>query len=260
MQMATERSETSRERQHALKNRFIDHNLKLVVAVARDFQGLGLALQDLIQEGNIGLVRAVEKFDPTRGFKFSTYAIWWIRQALIRAIQNHARTIRVPSHLHEALRRFRRDRDRIEHELGREPSAAEAAAAAGLSLERAQELDSLVREPLSLETPIPGTDSKRLGDAVRDPDAEQRLEELDGARLERATTHAIARLPDRERDILRWRFGLEGERQHTLEEIGRKLDLSRERVRQLEGRALAQLRSPEARTPLSPFAREAELI
>ena len=247
------------QRLHAFKNRFIDHNLKLVVAVARDFQGLGLSLQDLIQEGNIGLVRAVEKFDPSRGFKFSTYAIWWIRQALIRAIQNHARTIRVPSHLHEALRRFRRDKERIEHELGREPSATEAAKAAGLSLERAQELDSLVREPLSMETLLPGTDSKRLEDVVSDPDAEQRVEDLDHARLERATTVAIGHLPDRERDILRWRFGLEGERQHTLEEIGTKLDLSRERVRQLEARALAQLRSSENSRSLASFAREPEL-
>jgi RNA polymerase primary sigma factor len=257
---AVDQMEAEWERLHAYKNRFIDHNLKLVVAVARDFQSLGLPLQDLVQEGNIGLVRAVEKFDPERGFKFSTYAIWWIRQALIRAIQNHARTIRVPSHLHEALRRYRRDRERIERDLGREPNTAEAAAGAGLTIERAQELDALVREPLSLETPIPGTDSKKLEDVVRDPDAEERLEQLDQVRLERATHDAIRALPDRERDILRWRFGLEGQRAHTLEEIGRKLDLSRERVRQLESRALAQLRGPDQSRALTTFARESELL
>ncbi len=252
--------ESAWRRLHELKNLFIDHNLKLVVAVARDFQNLGLPLPDLIQEGNIGLVRAVEKFDPARGFKFSTYAIWWIRQALIRAIQNHARTIRVPSHLHEALRRFRRDRERAESQSGRELSDAEAAEAVGLPIERVEELTSLVREPLSLEARIPGTDSKRIEDVVSDPNAKGRIDELDRSRLEHAAAEAMTALPEREGAILRWRFGLKGERQHTLEEIGQKLSLSRERVRQLEARALGQLRGLEDRSALESFAREADLL
>ncbi len=243
-----------------LKNRFVHHNLKLVVAVAKDFQNLGLLLVDLIQEGNIGLVRAVEKFEYQRGFKFSTYAIWWIRQALIRAIQNQSRTIRVPSHLHDALRRYRRDRDRLERELGREPAIEESAAAAQVTPARARELEAIVGEPVSLETPLSGVDDRTLADVVRDPAPESPIDDLDHDILARAAREAMLQLPEREGQILRWRFGLEGEVEHTLEQIGRKLGLSRERVRQLEGRAIVRLRDSAHAGRLGSFAREAELV
>jgi RNA polymerase primary sigma factor len=237
-----------------LKNLFVTHNLKLVAATAREFQNLGMSLPDLIQEGNIGLVRAVEKFDPLRGFKFSTYSIWWIRQALIRAIQNQSRTIRVPSHLHDAQRRFRRRRTELEHALGREPTIEELAAAEGLGLNRAEELDSIGREPVSLETPISGVEDRTLGDVIALPEQSEPLEDLDRALLSQAAARALSVLPSREQQILRWRFGLEGEREHTLEQVGGKLGLSRERVRQLESRALARLREPAQASRLAEFS------
>ena len=243
-----------------LLNRFVDCNLKLVVVVTKDFQNLGLPLRDLIQEGNIGLVRAVEKFDYRRGFKFSTYAIWWIRQALIRAIQNQARTIRVPSHLHDMLRRYRRDRARLEGRLGREPTLTETAEAIGLPVERALELETIGREPVSLDSVIPGTDDKRLEDVLSDPQPASALAGMDHVLLQRATERAVTGLPGRERQILLWRFGLEGESEHTLEQIGRKLGLSRERVRQLVARALRKLRDIQQGGALEPFARDADLL
>jgi RNA polymerase primary sigma factor len=241
------------------KNLFLEHNLKLVVAIAKDYQDMGVPFIDLIQEGNIGLVRAVEKFDAERGFKFSTYAVWWIRQALVRAIQNQSRTIRIPSHLHEDLRKYQRARASLETELARDPTAPEIAKAAGISLEHAQRLERIVRDPISLENPVPGTDDKKLIDTLKDPSAPSHAENLDRQRLESATGSALARLPERERQILQWRFGLDGEREHTLEEIGRLLGLSRERVRQLEARALAQLRGA-GDGELRAFATDADLL
>ncbi len=239
------------------KNRFVQHNLKLVITLAKDFRNMGIPFQDLIQEGNIGLMRAVEKFDHRRGFKFSTYAVWWIRQALVRTIQNHSRTIRIPSHLHDTLRKYHRARNDLERELGREPSAGELADSMELDKDRVEQLQSIVREPVSLEKPVPGTDSKKLQDTVGDPDAVSPVQGMDHSRLEHAMHDSIQTLCERERDILRWRFGLDGGREHTLEEIGRKLSLSRERVRQLEARALQQLRSSsETHSRLEAFVAE----
>ena len=242
------------------KNAFVSHNLKLVVTVGKGFRNLGVGFPDLIQEGNIGLVRAAEKFDPTRGFKFSTYSIWWIRQAMIRAIQNQSRTIRLPSHLHEVQRRYQRARERLETELGRPATLAEAADAARVSRERARDLESLVREPMSLEAGVRGAEDKRVGDLVADPHAAEPADGLDRSRLEQATRSALATLPARERQILRWRFGLGREDRHTLEQIGQRLGLSRERVRQLERRALDRLRDLEAGPGLQAFAQDAHLI
>ncbi len=254
------RMEEAFERLSRVKNRFAKHNLKLVVTVAKDFRGLGITYGDLIQEGNLGLMRAVEKFDYTRGFKFSTYAVWWIRQALIRTIQNHARTIRIPSHLHDSLRRYQRARGALERELGREPSLTEIAEAISVPTDRARQLAGIVREPISLEQQIPGLDDKRVGDSVEDPEAAAPAEALDLLRLERAMGNAVGLLPPREQQIVRWRFGLEGARAQTLEEIGQRLGLSRERVRQLEQRALTRMRGIEARSRLAPFAADADLI
>jgi RNA polymerase primary sigma factor len=231
------------------KNRFVWHNLKLVVSVAKDFRGSGLAFSDLIQEGNAGLIRAVEKFDWRRGHKFSTYAVWWIRQALIRAIQNHSRTIRLPSHQHDALRAYAQVRGRLRLEREGEPSTEQIAEAMGLTVAEVEELAAMAPEMVSLDAEVSGRESlrpRRLEEMLSDPDAASALDEIERARLADQARRGLSRLDDRERSILTWRFGLDGGNEHTLQEIGEKLGLSRERARQLEARALAKLRTGTA--------------
>ncbi len=236
-----------------VKNTFVQHNLKLVVAIAKDFRNMGISFPDLIQEGNLGLIRAVEKFDYHRGHKFSTYAVWWIRQAFIRAIQNHSRTIRIPSHVHDTLLKYHRAYADLETRLGRDPRPAELGKALGMTAEAIEQLQRMTREPVSLEAEVRGTDTKQVKDYVKDPDAASPVEGLDHTRLERETHESIALLSDREQTILRWRFGMSGEKEHTLEEIGAKLGLSRERVRQLEARALSKLRASDRGDRLRAF-------
>jgi RNA polymerase primary sigma factor len=233
--------EQAHERMSQEKNRFIEHNLKLVVAIAKDYRNLGLSFPDLIQEGNLGLIRAVEKFDHRRGFKFSTYAVWWIRQALVRAIQNHSRTIRLPSHVHDRLQRSQRVRAELTGKLGREPSAGELAPELGTDTGALEALDLLSREAISLESSVAGTE-KRLEDFVADPTSSAPDNGLDGERMRSGVGYLIGALTAREQLILRLRYGLGGEEEHTLEQIGQSLGLSRERVRQLEARALKKLR------------------
>ena len=235
-----------------VKNRFIEHNLKLVVAIAKDYRNLGLSFPDLIQEGNLGLIRAVEKFDHRRGFKFSTYAVWWIRQALVRAIQNHSRTIRLPSHVHDRLQRSQRVRAELTGKLGREPTAAELAPALGTDIDSLESLDRLSREAISLESSVAGTE-KRLEEFVSDPTAITPDGGIDGDRMRTGVGSLIQSLSDREQLILRLRYGLGGEEEHTLEQIGQSLGLSRERVRQLEARALKKLRETAPAQRLYPI-------
>ena len=244
--------EDAHDRMSREKNRFIEHNLKLVVAIAKDYRNLGLSFPDLIQEGNLGLIRAVEKFDHRRGFKFSTYAVWWIRQALVRAIQNHSRTIRLPSHVHDRLQRSQRVRAELTGKLGREPTAAELAPELGTDTGALEALDLLSREAISLESSVAGTE-KRLEDFVADPTSAAPDNGLDGERMRSGVGYLIGALTSREQLILRLRYGLGGEEEHTLEQIGQSLGLSRERVRQLEARALKKLRETLPAQNLHPI-------
>jgi RNA polymerase primary sigma factor len=231
------------------KNRFVWHNLKLVVSVAKDFRGSGLAFSDLIQEGNAGLIRAVEKFDWRRGHKFSTYAVWWIRQALIRAIQNHSRTIRLPSHQHDALRAYSQARARLRLEREGEPSSEEIAELMGISPSEVEEIAAMAPEMTSLDAEVSGRESlrpRRLEEVLSDSEAPSALDEIERARLAEQARRGLSRLDERERSILTWRFGLDGGEEHTLQQIGERLGLSRERARQLEARALAKLRTSTA--------------
>jgi RNA polymerase primary sigma factor len=241
-----------------LKNRFAHHNLKLVVTISKDFRGLGLSFPDLVQEGNIGLIRAVEKFEWRRGFKFSTYAVWWIRQALIRAIQNQSRTIRIPSHKYDDLRWLDETRNELERNLGRLPHTRELAAAMDVSEERVSELQRIAPEPSSLDAELAGGREggreRSRGDLLSDPDAIEPGNALDHSRMAPETQRALAYLEPREQSVLRWRFGLDGSPEHTLQEIGERLGLSRERARQIEGRALAKLRSGDGSVRLEALA------
>ncbi|MCP3986805.1 MAG: sigma-70 family RNA polymerase sigma factor [bacterium] len=244
--------EAAQDRLTAVKNRFIEHNLKLVVAIAKDYRNLGLSFPDLIQEGNLGLIRAVEKFDHRRGFKFSTYAVWWIRQALVRAIQNHSRTIRLPSHVHDRLQRSQRIKAELTGKLGREPTPAELAPALETDTQAIEALDRLSREAISLESSVAGTE-KRLEDFVPDAAAAFPDGGIDDDRMRSGVGHLIGALSQREQLIPRLRYGLGSEEEHTLEQIGQHLGLSRERVRQLEARALKKLRDTTPAQRLHPI-------
>jgi RNA polymerase primary sigma factor len=240
----------------AAQEHLILANTRLVISVAKKYAGRGLPLSDLIQEGNIGLIRAVKKFDWRRGHKFSTYATWWIRQAVTRAIADQSRTIRVPVHMGDQINKLMRLQQQLAQELGREPTPEELSEAMGIPRARAEQLLQMARQPLSLETPTDDEEESVLGDFIEDRGTASPAEAVSQQMLREILHEALATLSPREARILQLRYGLADGRSYTLEEVGRKLGVTRERVRQIEAQALARLRHPTYARKLREFLRE----